>query len=347
MAKFDHENSYFYMLNDEEFVVEFDFTNNIASGDSLASIQSLTIKNTDGTDYSSTMITGSSVSSPDIIFTVVGSAAPTAGVYEISILAKTTNSKYHRGNITCEIFEGVTLNEQLADPSANSYVSLAEANEYIRNARGHATKWDTLSVEGRKRLLIQACRDIDTFNFIGKKYYDFQALEFPRNDHSVITGDVGTPITVNSFKNTGFTSDTYGSYKSNTNYWKYGTVHITAATPLGEIKQISANNITTDVITLASNFSATPTTNSDFIAFEPLDPKIKNAQCEHALHIIENEGGGTLQNYISIGARRVQIGDTEVDFGADSGKSMTRGVSSRSKQLLSEWIQRYRKLARA
>ena len=346
MAKFDHENSYFYLLEDESFVVEYDFTNNIASGDSLSSISSITIKDADGTDYSSLAISGDSVSSPDVNFTIQAGNLPSDGIYEISILVLTTNAKYHRGNITCELFEGVTLNEKLADPTANSYVSLAESNEYIRNVRGHPNKWDTLSIEGRKRVLIQACKDIDKYNFIGKKYYDNQTLEFPRDDHDVVTGDVATPITKLSFKNTSLKSDTYGTYKYNNNYWATGTLHITAATPLNDIRQISANNTTTDIVTVATSFSATPTTNTEFIAFEPLDTKIKNAQCEQVLYIIENDGSGTLQNYSSQDVKRVQIGDAEVEFksGSIGGK---RSISPKAKILLSQWFQTFRKIARA
>lgn len=342
--KFNHENSYFWMFQSEDFTVEYDFTDNLATGDTIAT-STISIVNSEGTDLTSTMIANDSETNTEVSFTIQN--PPSADVYEIKIIATTMNSKNHVAKIICDVFESITLNEKLADPSANSYLSLKEANDYIRNIRGYPNKWDTLSIEGRKRVLIQACKDIDKFNFIGKKYYDFQSLEFPRDNHDVITGDVGTPITITSFKNTSFTSDTYGSYKSNTNYWTKGTIHITSATPLGDIRQISTSNITTDVVTVTASFSATPTTNSDFIAFEPLDEKIKRAQCIQALSIIESDGGSALQNYISIGARRVQIGDVEVEFGGASTGAMTRKVNSEAKQLLSEWIERYRKLARA
>jgi hypothetical protein len=331
------------MFMDEDFTVEYDFTSNIASGDSIGS-SSISITNSDGTDYSSTMIANNSETSYVVTCTVQN--PPAVGIYEIKIIVTTLNAANHIGKVICEVFNSITLNEKIADPVANSYVSLMEANDYIRNLRGHPSKWDTLSIEGRKRVLIQACKEIDRFNFIGKRYYDNQSLEFPRNDHSVITGDVATPITRVSFKNTSFVSDTYGTSKSNTDYWKYGTLHITAATPLGDIRQISANNITTDIVTVNASFSDTPTENTDFIAFEPIDENIKIAQCLQALHIIENDGSGALQNYISIGAKRVQIGDVEVDFGGGGG-TMSRVISPKAKQLLSEWILRYRKVARA
>jgi len=346
MAKFSHENSYFYMFLNEDFAVEFDFSTNMASGDSL-STATVSILDEDGVNQASTMITSISVSSPDVTFTVQN---PTAvGIYEITIVGTTVNSKNHIGKIICDVYNSITLNEKLADPSANSYVSLKEANDYMKNIRGHPSKWDTLSIEGRKRVLIQACDDIDKLNFIGEKYYDAQRLEFPRDDHDVITGDVATPITRVSFKNTGFTSDTYGTYKFNTDYWKYGTIHITAATPLHDVRQISSNNITTDVVTVTASFSDTPTTNSDFIAFEPLDKSIKLAQCYQAISILENEGGGTLSNYKAAGASEVEIGDVRVKFESGVGgvDGMTRRLSPKAKQLLSQWIERQRKVLRA
>jgi hypothetical protein len=343
MAKFNYENSYFYLFKDEDFTIAYDFTNNIASGDSLSSA-TVSIADSNGTDYTSTMIANESVSSPDVTFTVQN--PPASGVYEIKIVAVTANSNSHVGKIICEVFESETLVTYLAGPSSNSYVTLKEANDYIREIRGHTDTWDTLSLEGRKRALIQACKDIDKFNFIGKKYYDNQALEFPRDNHDTITGDCATPLTSTSFKCTSFTEDTYGSYKSNTNFWRYGTVHITAATPLYDIRNIDTSNITTDVITVTATFTATPTGNTDFIAFEPLDPNIKLAQCYQALHILENEGGNTLYNYKSAGAKEVQIGDVRVKF-SGSGGSMSRNISSKAKQMLSGWIERYRKVLRA
>ena len=58
---------------------------------------------------------------------------------------------------------------------------------------------------------------------------------------ATIVSNVSTPCTITSFKNTNFTSDTYGAKRSNTNYWKYGTVHITSGTPLYDIRAISTS----------------------------------------------------------------------------------------------------------
>jgi len=346
VAKFNHLNSYFYMFLTEDFTVEFDFTDNIASGDSIGT-SSISIVDSDGTDYTSTMIANDSETNTEVTCTVQN--PPTVGVYEITITVTTLNSANHIGKIICDVFASVTLNQKLGDPTANSYVTLSEANDYIRNIRGYPNSWDTLSVEGRKRVLIQAAKDIDRFNFIGKKYYDNQVLEFPRDDHPVLTGNCASLFTVKSFKNTNFKNTTYGAYRYNPNYWKYGTIHITSATPLREIREIASNNVVTNYVSVATSFSDTPTANTAFIAFEPVDSKVKEAQYEQALNILDRDGGGTLQNYISLGARRVQIGDVEVDFGSGSSSSsgMKTTISPKAKRLLSQWFERYRKLARA
>ena len=330
------------MFSDEDFDVSYDFTNNIATGDTLTSC-AITIYDSEGTEHSATMIANETTSHPEVTFTVQN--PPAVDIYEIKIIGTTTDSRQYVGKITIEVIGGVTLNTKIADSSANSYVTLSEINSFIRKVRGHTNVWDTLSMTGKKYLLIEACRDIDKFNFIKEKYYDNQALEFPRDDHPKITGDVATPITLNSFSNTSFTSDTYGSYKSNTNFWQYGTVHMTNATLLGEIRNIETSDISTDTVVMTASFTSIPTTNYEFIAFEPLDKIIKDAQCYQALYLLDNESGDSLQNYKAAGAKRVQIGDVEVEF--VGGKStMTRGVSPKAKQLLSQWIERYRKVLR-
>ena len=48
--KFNHSTSYFYMFTGEDFTVEFDFTDNMASGDIIGS-SSVSIIGFDGIDY--------------------------------------------------------------------------------------------------------------------------------------------------------------------------------------------------------------------------------------------------------------------------------------------------------
>lgn len=336
MAKFNHLNSYFYMYENEKFDVEYDFTNILATGETLSSC-TVVMTDEDGTDVTSTMVANNSTSTPYHYFQIHSTNAD--ATYQIVLTGTSSSANKYIARITVESFGSTTLNAKLGDPNANSYVTISEANDYIRNARGHNNSWDTLSIEGKKRLLMESTRDIDKFNFVGNKYYEFQSLEFPRNDHDVLTGDVATPVTNTSFKNTSFTSDTYGDKRNNTDYWKYGSVHITVGTPLYDVRRISASNISTDVITVSEAFTATPNTSTDFIAFEPLSKQIKDAQCEQALYILENSGSDSLQTYSSAGAERVKIGDVEVEFteGA-SGGGYKPNVSSAAKNLLSTFV---------
>lgn len=341
MAKFNHETSYFYKFSNEEFDVEYDFTNSLASSEDLSSC---VVSATDSLGTTVTITKDVSTSNPYCYFTVYeGEAGET---YSITIVGTSDSSMIYTNYITCECFGSVTLNANLGDPNANSYVTVKEANDYIRNVSGHTSAWDLLSIEGKKRLLIEATKNVDNFNFIDDRYYDFQALEFPRDTHKKLTGDVATPCTINSFKNTSFTSDTYGAKRSNSDYWKYGSVHITTGTPLYDVRQINTSNISTDVVTMLSNFSATPVSGSDFIAFEPLNYRIKDAQCEQVLNILSNMSSDELQAY-GVVADKVKIGDVFIDFKDNSSGSSSSSVGPSSRRLLSQWIQRNKKLYRA
>jgi hypothetical protein len=92
----------------------------------------------------------------------------------------------------------MAIKTSIGTPTANSYVSVASADEYF-NGRYNSDSWlaisfatsDTATVRtDKENLLIQATRDIDkTYRFFGSKYNTgikgqstYQNLEFPRND---------------------------------------------------------------------------------------------------------------------------------------------------------------------
>jgi hypothetical protein len=235
------------------------------------------------------------------------------------------------------------LNTKLGDIGANSYATLKEANDYIRNKYGHDSSWDSLDDEGKKRILIQAAGDLETFNYNGAKYYESQALEFPRSDHVILTGNCATPLTPSGFKNSALYSTTYGTYP--TDFWKYGTVHITSATPANDVRVINTSNSSTGAITVDTNFTATPVSTADFLIFRPLDAEVKNAQCEQAIFIIQNSRVDSLQNYKELGARTVQIGDTSIEFAPGGGDRVA--ISSKARKLLSRWVRKTLRLARS
>lgn len=338
--KMDSSVKYFWKYPDEEFTIEFSFENNIASGDSL-STANVTITDDEGTDHTSTMIDSVSVSSPYVYFDISGGTSDVT--YNIKIKATTTQGKTLLSYVKCEVFGGVTLTTYIGGSTSNSYVTLTEANKYIRSKYKHSSLWDTLSEEGKKRVLIEAARIIDTFNYNGDKYYDSQALQFPRDDHETVTGNPATPITATSFYHTSLYSTTYGVYPDN--YWKYGTCHITEGTPLYDIRQIVSSDSTNGKIVVSPSFSATPTTNTGFIIFAPINKRIKDAQCEQAEFIVRNANLDDLISYKEIGARVIRIGDTRVDF--DTGSTTKLPISPIAKKLVSQFIRKRQRYARA
>ena len=237
---------------------------------------------------------------------------------------------------------------KLGHSQQNSYVTVDTANKYFDNRRD-IDEWDDLNSTEKEEVLIQATKDIDMYNFVGERYYDSQNLSFPRRQqsgsesHEVVTGNCGTPITLNSFRNNRLWSSTYGKYP--TSYWKYGTVHITAGTAVRSVENIASSNVTNGSITTDENFSTLPGRSSSFIVFAPIDDKIARAQLEQALYILKNADIETLTNLKELGVKRVEIGRARVDF--KDGALGRIAVSPESRKLLSRWIRTQVRIGRA
>jgi hypothetical protein len=337
--KMSHDLDYIYKFPADKYIVEFDFTNDIDI-DSLASMTA-SCYNSNEVDKTASMLSSVGVTTPDGYFTI---ARGTPGeTYNIKLVGTTNTYKKFTHYIKCEVFGSVTLNTKLGDINSNSYVTVKEANDYIRNKYGHDSRWDTLSIEGQKRVLIEAAKEIDTFSFVGEKYYDAQSMQFPRDEHDVVTGNCATPITINSFRNSSLKSTTYNKYP--TDYWKYGTCHIKTGTPVREVRNIDKSHVTTGSITITENFTNKPSINTSFIIFSPMHAEVKNAQIEQALYLLENMHADTLQYYKDIGARRVSIGDVNVEFG--EGDPSRISLAPVSKKLLSRFIRKQLRISRA
>lgn len=245
----------------------------------------------------------------------------------------------------------MALIAKLGHPNQNSYVTLQQANDYFDNRRD-VTEWDNLNSAAKEEVLIQAAYDISDYNFVGEKWYESQGLPFPRSvrtgelgnlSHEIVTGNCGTPITVNSFRHTSLWSTTYGKYP--TSYWKYGTVHITAGTAARSIVNVASSNVSNGSITLSENLGDTPTINSSFIIFAPIDYKIARAQFEQALYLIKNTDIETLNNLKELGVKRVEIGRARLDF--SGGVSDRATIAPEARKLLSRWIRSQVRIGRA
>ena len=77
-----------------------------------------------------------------------------------------------------------TINATIKSETANSYVTLTEANSYFETVPDSST-WTNKTDAQKNRSLISATRWIDSFVFYGDRCDDGQALKFPRNNYQV------------------------------------------------------------------------------------------------------------------------------------------------------------------
>lgn len=76
------------------------------------------------------------------------------------------------------------IDATLSGASANSYVTLAEADAYFETVPDSST-WDDKTDDQKNRSLISATRWIDSLNFYGDRCDNDQALKWPRNNYHV------------------------------------------------------------------------------------------------------------------------------------------------------------------
>lgn len=86
----------------------------------------------------------------------------------------------------------ITLNETSGSATANSYVSLVEADDYME-AHIQAADWSALDDERKKAALVAATRELDSFQYAGRRATQSQSLSWPRTgitDHDgyAVTG---------------------------------------------------------------------------------------------------------------------------------------------------------------
>ena len=77
-----------------------------------------------------------------------------------------------------------TIDATIKGASANSYVTLAEANTYFETVPDSST-WTDKTDDQKNRALISATRWIDTFVYQGDRCDENQALKFPRTNYQV------------------------------------------------------------------------------------------------------------------------------------------------------------------
>ena len=92
-----------------------------------------------------------------------------------------------------------TITATLSSATANSYVTLAEANTYFETVPDSST-WTSKTDDQKNRALISATRWIDSFVFYGDRCDSGQALKFPRNNYQVDDVELACSAIPNNIK---------------------------------------------------------------------------------------------------------------------------------------------------
>ena len=92
-----------------------------------------------------------------------------------------------------------TIDATLKGTSANSYVTLTEANSYFETVPDSST-WTNKTDDQKNRALISATRWIDSFVYYGERCDENQALKFPRNNYQVDGVELACSATPNNIK---------------------------------------------------------------------------------------------------------------------------------------------------
>ena len=74
----------------------------------------------------------------------------------------------------------LTITSTAKDPSANSYISLADANYFFSTKFKESAAWLALTNDQRSQLLIEATRILETYVYGGTRTTTTQALSWPR-----------------------------------------------------------------------------------------------------------------------------------------------------------------------
>ena len=92
-----------------------------------------------------------------------------------------------------------TINATIKSETANSYVTLAEANSYFETVPDSST-WTNKTDDQKNRALISATREIDNLVFYGDRCDEDQALKFPRTNYQVDRVELSCSTIPNNIK---------------------------------------------------------------------------------------------------------------------------------------------------
>lgn len=91
------------------------------------------------------------------------------------------------------------IDATLSGTSANSYVTLADADTYFETVPDNTT-WANKTTDAQNRAIISATRWIDSLSFYGDRCTDTQALKWPRDDYTVDGVDLACTLIPDGIK---------------------------------------------------------------------------------------------------------------------------------------------------
>jgi len=343
---YEHQFGSITKHEDGTVTIAFNFTNDLASGETVSS-SSVSATDENGNTVTSTIINSTSVTSPYIYVTLTAGSADKS--YEVKIVAITSAGHSITRFVITDTIGDVSFNTKLGDIDANSYVTIEEANKYIKSNFYHPDQWDNLTFEGRKRLLIQAAKDIDTMNFKNRPYYESQKMAFPRANHEIYEGTASiNTATTGRLRGTNLYSSSYNELPDN--YFKYGTVHIDRGNNFRQTRYISSSTASKTggygEVVVSSPFDSNVVASDHYIIFKPVYQEIKDAQCEQAMFIIANEFY-KYADYTHAGIGYVRTGDLGVSF-KDADKSVQGNkICFKARRLLGRHLRKSIKYGRS
>tara|TARA_Y100000592_G_scaffold98700_1_gene172496 strand:- start:19535 stop:20062 length:528 start_codon:yes stop_codon:yes gene_type:complete len=127
-----------------------------------------------------------------------------------------------------------TIDATLQGASANSYVTLAEADAYFQTVP-HDEHW-TGSDDKKNRVLITATRYLDNFEYYGIRCTTTQALKWPRKDYKVDGVEIKCTFIPEQVKNATFELAHVLLYKGEALVGTTGTQGTYDRVELGDLK---------------------------------------------------------------------------------------------------------------
>ena len=127
-----------------------------------------------------------------------------------------------------------TIDATLQGSSANSYVTLAEADAYFQTVP-HDEHW-TGSNDAKNRVLITATRYLDNFEYYGTRCTTTQALKWPRKDYKVDGVEIKCTFIPEQVKNATFELAHVLLYKGEALVGTTGTQGTYDQVELGDLK---------------------------------------------------------------------------------------------------------------